>query len=724
MDKHHNWFLRIVCALSILVLMFSFSGMLSVQAQEPQPACIKDSCPPGSGGGDVTAQKTANLKLFTKITQKGYYASTGVGMRNLGYATLNAPVLPTNSTITNAYLFWTVIGPKNMKVPDPNNPTIIRSYNYAKGFIQNTAGKYSITGALIGSDVDPWFFGSQTIFAYRADVKSYIKKSGGGTYALSGFASGATNGGDPNESINDVMPLLDGASLVVIYSNPNYPTFTIQIYNGAATLPAGNYLHLSIPGVNAVAPTGYAFTTFIGADGWNTASGSGNFFETPLPAVAWNGAVPNGNGSSYPHGNLWDDVQVDLHAMLNPPENEFWFSTTKVWSITWVAQVLAYSDGSQDTDGDGLLDGWELNGVNGINLPGMGASPLHKDLFVEADYMKNPNDSNVYLPPVAQLNDIVSVFNNAPVNDPDGTTGIWIHIDTGGADETSGPGTYSEFNLGGGNQVPYEDNLGSDTSTNCSSYNWTDFQNNYKNKYFNALRAPIFHYMVFANDLASCMGTTSGISRNGWPDSVFIKGATDFIVSLGDWSGHGSATDREGTFIHELGHNLGLRHGGNDNVNYKPNYVSVMNYLYQTAGVWRNGGIHYDYSRIALAPLNESALHENKGLGTLALPDGYGAIWYCPNGSKIGSSTYINGFDWNCSGGIQTTAIKADINYSGTYSSLASSNNWASITFKGGGIIGNALAASGVSAQGPSITYWVDELKEGQVPSVPWGPQP
>ena len=27
--------------------------------------------------------------------------------------------------------------------------------------------------------------------------------------------------------------------------------------------------------------------------------------------------------------------------------------------------------------------------------------------------------------------------------------------------------------------------------------------------------------------------------------------------------------------MHELGHTLGLRHGGHDDVNYKPNYHSV-----------------------------------------------------------------------------------------------------------------------------------------------------
>jgi hypothetical protein len=34
-------------------------------------------------------------------------------------------------------------------------------------------------------------------------------------------------------------------------------------------------------------------------------------------------------------------------------------------------------------------------------------------------------------------------------------------------------------------------------------------------------------------------------------------------------------------FMHELGHALGLKHGGQDDVNDKPNHFSVMNYWYQ-----------------------------------------------------------------------------------------------------------------------------------------------
>ena len=37
--------------------------------------------------------------------------------------------------------------------------------------------------------------------------------------------------------------------------------------------------------------------------------------------------------------------------------------------------------------------------------------------------------------------------------------------------------------------------------------------------------------------------------------------------------------------MHELGHTLGLRHGGDEDEAAKPNYFSVMNYLYQISGL-------------------------------------------------------------------------------------------------------------------------------------------
>src|SRR5262249_36501209 len=62
--------------------------------------------------------------------------------------------------------------------------------------------------------------------------------------------------------------------------------------------------------------------------------------------------------------------------------------------------------------------------------------------------------------------------------------------------------------------------------------------------------------------------------------------ATNFVFSLGLLRSQGITGDElcfmeASTWMHELGHNLGLRHGGDEDTNDTPNYLSVMNYQYQ-----------------------------------------------------------------------------------------------------------------------------------------------
>ena len=43
--------------------------------------------------------------------------------------------------------------------------------------------------------------------------------------------------------------------------------------------------------------------------------------------------------------------------------------------------------------------------------------------------------------------------------------------------------------------------------------------------------------------------------------------------------------------MHEIGHCLHLHHGGNVDTNYKPNYISVMNYLFALPTLSDSGDI-------------------------------------------------------------------------------------------------------------------------------------
>jgi len=94
--------------------------------------------------------------------------------------------------------------------------------------------------------------------------------------------------------------------------------------------------------------------------------------------------------------------------------------------------------GALDSDGDGLPDIWE---TNGIDIDGDGVidfrlpcttdpdtgdpvcpDPKHKDVYVEVDYMTG------HQPKQAALDDVVRAFKKAPVTNPDGTSGINLHI--------------------------------------------------------------------------------------------------------------------------------------------------------------------------------------------------------------------------------------------------------------------------------------------------------
>ncbi|MDX2972411.1 hypothetical protein PWY87_35420 [Kribbella solani] len=317
-----------------------------------------------------------------------------------------------------------------------------------------------------------------------------------------------------------------------------------------------------------------------------------------------------------------------------------------------------------DTDGDSLPDSWETNGydANGdgvidVDLPAMGANPKKKDLFVEMDYMSGR------LASTAALDRIVQVFATAPVSNPDGSTGVNIHLDAGSARGT-------KYNLGGGNEVMYD----ADLNPSAAQTNAIKAAN------FATARKAVFHYMLWGDSYDG--GCSSGQAFNIPNDT--------FIVTVGPkcWT----ATDdiNVGTFVHELGHNIGLRHGGPDDLNRKPNYLSVMNYSFQLDGVLKaDGSKYWGYSSVQPTSIYEGRPDETVGLGSLGA--GYKTTWKCPDGTTRTTPGAANlPIDWNCDGDTNDTTTPADINGDKTTSTLIAQNNWANIVFGGGAVGGGS----------------------------------
>ncbi|HXZ80247.1 MAG TPA: hypothetical protein VEG30_09980 [Terriglobales bacterium] len=294
-----------------------------------------------------------------------------------------------------------------------------------------------------------------------------------------------------------------------------------------------------------------------------------------------------------------------------------------------------------DSDDDGLLDVWEQFGVDtdndgviDLDLASMGANPLRKDVFVESDFLQAAN--HTHAPNKSAIVQIVQSFANSPVQNPDGTTGVQLHVDTGsqfGAGQTfslAGPngvtGTYGDMG-GGGTAIPEAgneiiDGFGKNTP------NVTQFAD-LKKANFDPKREPIFRYLIWGHQ--TNVRAASGDCTTGETD----KSRRNFMVTLGGTHSDGTpcwdtvngfsvgTTEQPGTFMHELGHTLGLQHGGNETTNNKPNYLSVMNYSFQFCTVLSKAGLlpgGCDYSRFGpggtdIIDLDETDLDECVGIG-------------------------------------------------------------------------------------------------------------
>ena len=211
-------------------------------------------------------------------------------------------------------------------------------------------------------------------------------------------------------------------------------------------------------------------------------------------------------------------------------------------------------------------------------------------------------------------------------------------------------------------------------------------------------------FFAVASGVAS---TRSGISAIGGADS---------LVSLGLWGPDGQTDQvQSGTLMHELGHSLGLTHGGISRTpvaggyaftfepNCKSNYLSVMNYMFQVDLLDGN----LDYSEQALNSLNETAASPSGVLGNINQT----TKWYVPNQSVGSAATsHCDGtpiaandqpkvqpmFRLEGPANSITWSSNQDINFDGQLeASLDGYNDWANVDLRQIGATGNDFWAAG-----------------------------
>jgi hypothetical protein len=573
-----------------------------------------------------------SVGFFTSYTLRGGHVAKGVAWRNKGKGSIKISAIPAGATVEQAFLYWAVL-----------NPT--ETAAMPKGKINGNA----IQGTRVSSCAEPCWSAGAT-FVYRADVTEFV--TGNATYQLAGFASGLKTGESP-WSGNWVLPLAEGATLVVVYRNPAAPIRTIVLTEGCVLFYSYSSVQWPIAGFVAD-PVNSARVTVFGADGQDTANAeqeilafNGSTIAGPSPSP-WNG----GDGAQ----KLWDTHTYSVRNLVTKNSKKATLASTPTSSYDCMVLVgMVFEVTAKDTDGDGLVDAWERDGYDhdgdgtvDVDLPAMGAKVRKKDIFLEIDYMETAG--HTHKPKNSAIPLVVNAFKNAPVSNPDGSTGIRLHVDTG--------------NLGGGNAIAHDDELGM----------WSEFDA-IKDANFAPARHPIFHYVIFAHNMDG-YGSISGLSRG-------IPGR-DLVVSLGGWTNQtGTVQEQAGTLLHELGHNIGLRHGGIDHSNHKPNYLSVMNYAFQTRGLIMDGAEgNFDYSRFVNRTLNEASLSENAGIRATGNPTNYGTR-YRDAACTPRATTVIRPIDWNGNGSINVNPVAVNVNNCAAGTTHVGFNDWENLILDG-----------------------------------------
>jgi hypothetical protein len=390
-----------------------------------------------------------------------------------------------------------------------------------------------------------------------------------------------------------------------------------------------------------------------------------------------------------------------------------------------------------DADEDGIPDSWESagegidldrDGVVELDLAALGARPIRKDLFLEIDYFAQATADAAYNPHSHQpnrridgtnmalgeadrpLQRLVAEFASAPVSLPLDCAlcmaGIALHFrgaDPDGFTDDAIPETASNRTIvwaaGSGGVTPTMLRFGADARPYpaCQGYFGTAADRANPPATCQTIRNAWFevaHYVIAGHTFTD---NNSGRGEIGGNDLTVVLD----VGNIAPWGSPGASVpermlavlksdvvyqnDEErvladlqmSALMHELGHNLGLLHGGSTDVNCKPNYLSVMNYAYQSPkrvhdenGILRAARRPITYSATVLRDLDEDRLREPIGVQGDAAWDAVFSVMYpATSNAAITYKRFLapaNGpIDWNNGGTAYDppgTEISSDVN--------------------------------------------------------------
>ena len=393
------------------------------------------------------------------------------------------------------------------------------------------------------------------------------------------------------------------------------------------------------------------------------------------------------NGASWNSIRPIDDAYSPMHKYESTVIGKGWIIGFKIpdsGANDNYGMLKINIEGDKDTDGDSLWDLWEKEGIDfnldgevDLDLPMLDADWEHKDIFVEADHMAGmaPNPD--------AINDVKAVFYNAQVSNPDGIKGINLRVQI---DE----------------EIPWKETIAFDKLPIFTDY--YDLKETYygtvdERLNDDAIKAKkmVYRYCIFANKIwlnAKCPGIAEGVICD------------DFILAFGAFKdGIGSRNDQAACFMHELGHTLGLDHGGNVSVNYKPNYLSIMNYAFTYDRLLPTRPLDYSYG--LCRDLDESKLDEFKGIGQAK-----GTVWRGPNNTIYRDPNGMT-IDWESNGWIDNRSVKMNVNNHDGSSPpdeiLTDFNDWANLVYK---FRGTPLCVASATPEDYHIELTTDQIAQ------------